>query len=522
MIKNTIWDSKNTITDRLDVLIMGTTQIILNTCIGFAFFLFAGIFIVRYVAIWALVILAPIAFVFWALSESPISQIKKMWDMWLNNFIQWSIIGIPIAFFLYLAISSFSLMTDIFKQQIEAPEIGGSAPGYLNQIFPYFVVLVFLYLGFIIGLSTSAMGASAVISATKRVQKGAGKKIWHGVKPKLESRWMPALHKEEGKKLPRIHRTGPKEATKWFSTGVEKVPIVRWFLPEGLRKYGQIRPAVEQAQQKTKPYSSDVLAHRILKKADTQIQALADYLEILQRGDAQDLFNKAKKLGFGKTDKEVLENKKFQKIMNRPLDIAAKSGLLSAVVRVDPRLAEIAAVNKIGGYKGLSREKAVAKAVGEARGSHINNWEPEIFDNENVIKAALGKFDRDRWLAINRNVKNGQEKSLKAIDKIFSDWVRANRRESKNMEENWQEFRKHIRDITDGEGYFKALEDTRFKNTGWRRAEYRPTEAEQTASPAVATGLTTQARKKPRGRRGLDRRPSENEPPEPPRGRRGI
>jgi len=80
-------------------------------------------------------------------------------------------------------------MTDIFRQQIKAPEIGAQATTYLDRIFPYFVVLVFLYLGFIIGLSTSAMGASATISATKKIGRrglSTGKTLTNKA---LSSKW---------------------------------------------------------------------------------------------------------------------------------------------------------------------------------------------------------------------------------------------------------------------------------------------------------------------------------------------
>ncbi|PJC28963.1 hypothetical protein CO053_01860, partial [Candidatus Shapirobacteria bacterium CG_4_9_14_0_2_um_filter_40_11] len=64
--------------------------------------MYAGIFIIRYVAIWILVILSPIAFVCRILP--PGSGLRKVWDMWWQQFIQWSIIGILAMFFLYLTV----------------------------------------------------------------------------------------------------------------------------------------------------------------------------------------------------------------------------------------------------------------------------------------------------------------------------------------------------------------------------------------------------------------------------------
>ena len=72
--------------------------IIFNLVAFFVLLLYAFIFIVRIVAIWILIVLAPLAWLGYI-----IPQAKKMWDMWWSQFIQWAIIGIPLAFFLYLS-----------------------------------------------------------------------------------------------------------------------------------------------------------------------------------------------------------------------------------------------------------------------------------------------------------------------------------------------------------------------------------------------------------------------------------
>lgn len=157
------------IMSRLGLVMQGIVQIVVNLAMAFAFLLFAAIFLFRYIVIWTLVILSPLAFVSWILPAT-----KKFWDMWWNQLIQWSIIGIPIAFFLYLSLNSFSYLRSAFVSNLEMPGMEPATVGFLNEIFPFFVIVVFLILGFGIGLQTGAMGASGVISLVKKGARSTG------------------------------------------------------------------------------------------------------------------------------------------------------------------------------------------------------------------------------------------------------------------------------------------------------------------------------------------------------------
>lgn len=177
------------LSERLGVLMMALTQIMVNVAMGIAFLLFASLFLIRYIAIWALVILAPLAFVGWVFPREkpaeawefldwilfPLRMLRGLWDFWHEQFVAWSIIGIPLAFFLYLAMSSFTLLNAVFKQKITMPGIEPTASGFLNEVFPYFVVIVFLFLGFSLGLMTSARGSQAIIAGFRTAHKAAQK-----------------------------------------------------------------------------------------------------------------------------------------------------------------------------------------------------------------------------------------------------------------------------------------------------------------------------------------------------------
>jgi len=443
----------------------------------FILLILAVIFILRYIAIWLLVILSPMAFICYIL---PIT--KKYFDLWWKQFLNWCFIGVTCGFFLYLALFFVMQLETSPGAAISTPDIPSSDAPF-NAILPYFVAVVFLGMGLVFGLATSAMGASTAISLTKRGQKASAK-------------WVGGKIAQKGIR-PLLEKARTKEAVGHIAKVVEKVPVARWFLPEKARLYGQMKPAVEKAQTQAKAYSSQTLAHRLFKGADTQTDALGDLIEILERGDGQDIFNGARKLKKfkGKSDEELLNDDAFIKRLVRPLNLAQKSGLLtSKVLRKDPRLAKIAAKtsgpNKIKGYVDLSGQEAVKKVVGEARSQHIASWEPEVFEDKDVIQATLGKFDRERWLQINRTIKNGQEKSLEGIDKAFSDFVikqpkfkamsksdianKLKDKDSNEFKEAWNDFREHIKTQNEGlDGYFKALEDKRVRDTGWREANFK-------------------------------------------------
>ncbi len=462
---------------------------IANLALFLVLLLFAVIFMARYIVIWLLVILSPLAFACYIL---PIT--KKYWTMWWNQFIQWSIIGMTCGFFLYLGMLLANLDSKAF----------GTPQGFATTVLPYFVPIAFLMIGLVFGLQTSAMGASTIMSLTKRGGKWVGRSVARrGIKPRLE-------------------QVRAKEAVGAISRTVEKVPGARWFLPEAMRKYGQMRPAIEEAQARAKPYSSQTLGHRILKKADTQTDATGDLIEILARGDAQDVFEAAKRLEKwkGKSDQDILEDKEFNKIMGRPLDIANKGGILnSGVLRRDPRLAKVAAAQGIEGYKGYSAQKAVTKAVSQARSQHISTWEPETFKDKNVITATLGQFDRDRWLQINRTIKNGQRESLKGIDETFTEFVDSKKLDPTRQEENWEEFREYIKEKNQGqEGYFKALKEKRIINTGWRPGEYLTKDKREGKAPPPTPGEAVGIPKPPPpGAPKRPPKPSAGAPKRPPK-----
>lgn len=148
--------------------------IIFNLLAAAMLFLFAALFIMRYVAIWMLVILSPIAFLFYILPAT-----KKYFNLWWDQFIQWCLIGVTAAFFLYL---SNQLAAIIGKGGFVLEPEG---LGLLAPIMPLMIVLGFLIFGFFATLSISAGGASQIIAGTKKGGKWAARKGYVGAQRKL-------------------------------------------------------------------------------------------------------------------------------------------------------------------------------------------------------------------------------------------------------------------------------------------------------------------------------------------------
>ncbi|PIS17396.1 MAG: hypothetical protein COT59_00895, partial [Candidatus Nealsonbacteria bacterium CG09_land_8_20_14_0_10_42_14] len=161
--------------------------IFFNLIAGLIYLLFAFIFIIRYVAIWTLVILSPFAFACYILPAT-----RKVFSQWWQQFLQWSFVGVIAAFFLYLGDHFIRKTTQedfLASSMGEITNASGLAP-LINSIMPYFVAIIFLFIGLIMSLSFAPKGADFIINRAKQGGKAAGKVAefaaakgaWEGVK----------------------------------------------------------------------------------------------------------------------------------------------------------------------------------------------------------------------------------------------------------------------------------------------------------------------------------------------------
>jgi len=468
-----------TFAGQMGLLAQVMVMVALNFAIGLALLLYAALFIFRYVVIWILVIFSPLAFVCWI-----VPPFKKYWDMWWSNLLEWSFIGAFLAYFLYLGAQAIRLLPTVYQQPITMPGFSSDVAGAFSQSLPYAVVLVFLYLGFTLGLQTSAMGAGAVIGLTKRSGKWVGGKAGDYLKRRVEE-------------SARVREAATK-AVQW----VEKSPWHgRLFLPDAARKYAQFRPAVDEAQKKASFQSSKELGYRMATNADSGINAVGNMMELIDRGDSQDLFD-AYKTKYSKSkfdgrenkdiaDSELYDVEEFRSKMGRYLQIALRSGKHNAVLRADPRLAKYA-FNVLPGYSAEdlkdpvsgklgTAKSAVEKATIEARRAHIGKWEREVVEDNDVVSAGLSK-GTEFWSAIDTQVKKGQETSLKTIDRLFTNFINSRpgmaHATENDIDTAWEAFEKTYKDKYGPgmKGYFEAVRkeggDGRFMARGWRRGDY--------------------------------------------------
>jgi len=191
-----IWGAGGELPNKLGLLALGVVQIVLNISIIMAFLLFATLFIMRYIMLWLLVILAPLAF-----AASILPQSKKAWDSWWSQFICWSFIGVPLAFFLYLGITSFSVISESFRADLEAPGIEPEITGLFDEMFPFIITVAFLFLGFGIGLTILQCHVSTAIirgfqAAHRAAQAGTlgylGKTALRGMRHPIRTLTAPA------------------------------------------------------------------------------------------------------------------------------------------------------------------------------------------------------------------------------------------------------------------------------------------------------------------------------------------
>jgi len=179
--------------------------------------------------IWVLVIVSPIAFFSRIFPDSQRYLFKSIlgWDEWWKQFIEWSLLGVIAGFFLYLA---EALMT------IAPGMISGLPPGqgtsswvdnplvdFVNNFLPWMVVLAFLFIGFLVATSTSALGATGLVRGFKAAGTTVAKRAPAAVAiiaRRAGTLWAPS--RKIGGRIAGGVKAGPKAWIGGIKTGVSK------------------------------------------------------------------------------------------------------------------------------------------------------------------------------------------------------------------------------------------------------------------------------------------------------------
>lgn len=206
---NSIWSGITAFVDNLvdpkasigliGLLISG---IFFNTILFIALSAYALIFFFRIAVIWILVILSPFALVGYFFP-----MFKKVFGQWWQQFFQWSIIGIPLFFFLYIAeMMMFKISSGQDLMMCSgALTVGGGLSDkisgqFLCSLLSSFFPSLFLILGVFLSFQTGAMGANMVTGGISKWAKTAGTNFGKGVKHFASSQTTGRFASTEGGK----------------------------------------------------------------------------------------------------------------------------------------------------------------------------------------------------------------------------------------------------------------------------------------------------------------------------------
>ena len=321
-------------------------------------FIFIAVFTLRYMAIWILVILSPIAFISYIL---PVT--RKYWSMWWQQFLSWCFVGVTCGFFLYL---SLFFMMGIHRGEgyvLPASNMPTDTSNSFKTILPPLTGIFFLVIGLVVGLKTSAMGASTVIQAVGSKTKGAYK--WGGKKAVAggaeAGRWAGRKAKETTKegisKSEKVQKLGERMATAkrpgegWGQrdTGV-KGALKRAFGSATKTVTSPLYHAVRKTGEKLGPGLVEDQKEKINKKekemekkeAPTLLSEFNKQATLGHRGDQIGVINAAIKDG---KLKDLMDKKKFgsRAITDKQLDglynLAKKWGSDGTIKNARPDIA---------------------------------------------------------------------------------------------------------------------------------------------------------------------------------------
>lgn len=289
---------KNILSDleeKIEEILKISVFIFFNFITIFVFFIFVMIFVFRYIAIWILVILAPLAFVF---SILPLT--KRFWNMWLNQFFQWLIVGIPLAFFLYLGMSSFGALSETFHSMADI----NPSFAWFDATLPYLTIVCILLFGLMVGLQTSAMGANTVIGFGKQTLQRGGEFAKRGMRAGA-SRIFGAKGREAGEKIATL--TSRDLFGKFGKTGIGRVVTapVMWAVRgtgRGLQAvYKGQEKDIEKAKEGLKDADISKLASIITGVGIAPDKKIAALTEAIERGKIGDLRK------YGVTDDDIIK-----------------------------------------------------------------------------------------------------------------------------------------------------------------------------------------------------------------------
>jgi len=137
------------------------------------------VFAVRTMFLWLLTILAPLAFASYILPATR----AKIWSVWWQNLIQWSLFVIPVTFFMFLAHAALTGVGNVLPEDplLVNPDADGGIR-FLRDFLAPFTALFILYIGVTVSQQMAPAAAKAVADFGQRrgmaIGKGLGSGAW--------------------------------------------------------------------------------------------------------------------------------------------------------------------------------------------------------------------------------------------------------------------------------------------------------------------------------------------------------
>ena len=359
----------------------------LNLTGTIVFGLFAILFAVRYIALWILVILSPLAFFCYIFPKA-----RGVWSAWWTQFFQWCIIGIPAAFFIYL---SNILIAQMMHNDIVSSPTGEVGTTGFAGLFTLMIPFAFMVVGLFASFKTGAMGATMITSFAQTTGKKHVTKAskWAGGKA---SRF--AKERAPAAMLRKLERTAAYQPKGKITGGLYKYSGAGWAARTGASALTSTT-AMEKADiSKFRDEAAKRTASKNLTAYRNPIATKSERIGILQSAIEKKQLKEWGKLGFSDDEKKravlktgiaaiKIDPKEFSTIRNAFPHLAEeikKQGKFNENVSDRSGLLLDQKSIESGGFKTIKESLVSGMSAND-----IKNIDTSIFKDEDAKEAML-------------------------------------------------------------------------------------------------------------------------------------
>jgi hypothetical protein len=129
------------------------------------FWIIIFLFVYRIAILWILAILSPLAFISYVFTPT-----KKIWSRWLSNLIKWSIVAVPILFFMFIGLKTLQLSPTQFQQiasSLPTDGITGRISQLITIVMTPLLSVIIMSIGVVISMTSLPEFAQGAIDASK-------------------------------------------------------------------------------------------------------------------------------------------------------------------------------------------------------------------------------------------------------------------------------------------------------------------------------------------------------------------